>query len=67
MVGMSPIQAPGNGLGHVYSFCGEQTRCKTITTVQKHEVQLSTDTGVNDIRGCKGKTQHNIFFTFLCS
>ncbi len=50
MVGMSPIQAPGNGRGHVYSFCWEQTRHKIITTVQKHEIQLSTDTGVNDIK-----------------
>lgn len=49
MVGMSPIQAPGNGLGHVYSFCWEQTRRKIITTEQKHEIQLRTDTGVNDI------------------
>lgn len=45
MVGMSPIQAPGNGLGHVYSFCREQKRRKMIAMVQNHEVQLRTDTG----------------------
>lgn len=38
MVGMSPIQAPGNGLGHVYSFCRKQNRQMMITTVQNHEV-----------------------------
>lgn len=46
MVGMSPIQAPGNGLGHVYSFCREQKRRKMIATVHGiHDAQLRTDTG----------------------
>ncbi len=50
MVGMSPIQAPGNGRGHVYSFCWEQTRHKIITTVQKHEIQLRPIQGSMTLR-----------------